>query len=249
MPDPRDVLPLTRMGSDNRTATTAAGRIPGLETPGTLHLVTGSPLKGYRPLDPGDRFYDDFVQAWRDQDTWDDRFHYVYWRQALLNWPRRDGQVDRREAWSFWVWSWRRFGLSDAQIAERLGYLPDTLRRQEVLKLADEIAETPRGEKVRAPRVVAVDREALPHQFDTWCDPRLAERWPPAVRKVDQEMTTVTWEGPSGRPSTPPRPKDPDPPDAETIAPDPAEAKKITTDTVAIVGWFKQNCRTTREVE
>jgi hypothetical protein len=244
-PCPGDAVALALMEPDT-PAPREIGRISAVESPGALELVTGSAVRGYRTLTPDDPLYDAFVPAWQLQAEWEEKTHFAYWQAGLRLWPRRDGQVPRWEALGLWVWSWRRFGLSDQEIADRLGYPLETLRRKGALKLADEHASRRRGRRTRVPLVVAVEREDPPHPLDTWYDPRLAEPWPESVRRVQKQLARMTWEGPRGRPSTPPIPAAvPERP--EDVRPQ--RPKKVTTSTAEIARWFEQHRGAARVVE
>lgn len=176
-----------------------SGRVPEDERPGTLQLITGSLLNPYRALDPGDAFYEDFAAVWRQQKAWDRETHVTYWRAALRVWPVHDGQVRRCDFIGAWVWSWRRFGLSDKQIADRLGYPLDTLRRRGALRYADWLAQPRERRWVRVPLVVAVEQEEAPHPFDTWVDTRISTVRVEAVERVQAYYDAITRDGPRGR--------------------------------------------------
>jgi len=178
------------------------GRIDKPECPGALELVTGRLLSAYRTLTPDDDLYPDFVEAWRQQDDWDRNVHFAYWRLGLRTWPTADGQVDRQEARSLWVWSWRRAGASDDEIAAQLGVSHEALRRRGALARADVHQKPERGPWTRAPRIVAVELESPPHVLDTWRDPRLNYEPSEQVKRLQDEMTRVTFNGPPVRPPT-----------------------------------------------
>lgn len=182
----------------------SAGCIADRECPGALALVTGSPLNAYRPLTPEDEFYADALVAWRGQGFWGRDTHYAWARLALRVWPVADGQVARAEQRSWWVWSWRRFGVHDEVIAQRLGIELDSLRRTGVLARADDharwFAQTPHTRRrwERAPLVVAPERDEHPHQWETWEDPRLRALYPPQVKRLQREFDDLTRAGPPG---------------------------------------------------
>jgi hypothetical protein len=177
-----------------------AGSIPDPECPGTLALVTGSPLNAYRALTLDDDFYTDALVAWRQQAEWDRDTHYAWARLALRMWPVSDGQVAVAEMRGQWVWSWRRFGASDQAIADRLGVALDTLRRTGALRHADEFARRPMSSESRrwerCPLVVATEREDPPRQDQRWQDFRLDRLYPRQIAERHAEFTRLTKAGP-----------------------------------------------------
>jgi hypothetical protein len=178
------------------------GRISLPDTPtGVLELVTGSPINAYRSLDPDDPHWLDFAEVWRLQRDWDQATYLAYWRARLQVWPKRDGPVPLAEMRSWWVWSWRRFGLSDDEIARRLCLPRDTLRRYGAFKRADEHAAPRERQWVRVPLVVAIEVESKPHQFDTWCPPGLGKYQPASFQRASQQMNALTKNGPRGQPA------------------------------------------------
>jgi len=94
------------------------------------------------------------------------------------------------------VFSWRRFGLSDREIADRLGERYDTLRRKDVFRRADQHQDEWRGRWERLPLIVAVEREQRPSLLETWLDPRLWELSPPAVKRQRERVVALTKDGP-----------------------------------------------------
>ncbi|MEX2106549.1 MAG: hypothetical protein WD810_06585 [Solirubrobacterales bacterium] len=178
-----------------------SGRIPTPECPGPLLLVTGSALNPYRALIPDDDHYATFADVWQLQRGWNWPAHYAFWRLGLDVWPRQAGQRRlTREALGAWVFSWRRFGLSDDKIARRLGRERDSLRRRGALAYADELAERQRAVHAaelprrweRAPLIVAVEQEEAPLPTETWCDPRLDAQVDRYVAPLRAELQRLT---------------------------------------------------------
>jgi len=177
-----------------------SSRISDADSPGALELVTGSPLNAYRQLLPDDELYSDFLAVWRRQGAWDRDTHFTFWRIGLQLWPRTDGPVEQYEMLSWWVWSWRQSGLTDTEIADRLGRQYDTLRKKKAFHRADQHDSERRGEWVRAPLVIAAEIERRPHQLETWGDPRLSQLWPESVLRLRRQFTDLTREGARGKP-------------------------------------------------
>jgi hypothetical protein len=158
--------------------------------------------------------------------------HYTVMSLVLQVWPKSSARVYRYEALSWWVWSWRRFGLTDAQIASRLGVPYERLRRKGALKRADEHQTERRGARARAPVIVAVEREHRPSQLETWYDPRLAEFWPETAKQLAKEISHLTRAGPWGGELKP----------VEVQRPQPGlprKPKQLTTDKREIARFFR----------
>lgn len=65
--------------------------------------------------------------------------HRDFWEATLPLWPRNSGKRANSDTLA-WVVAWLRTrGHTDAAIASALGYPLDTLRRQRVLTVADEV--------------------------------------------------------------------------------------------------------------
>jgi len=175
------------------------GRNPSPECPGTLELAVGAPWTAYRAITPCDPEYDAFSRAWRLQDQWDDETHRTFWTLGLPAWPCSDGQINRREMRAWWVWSGRRHGLDDREIAARVGLELDTLRRQGCLKMADEFASQPPVPPRtwrRLPLVVAVDlNETVPGQFEGWQHLGLSSYHPDSMRRVLDDFKRIARVG------------------------------------------------------
>jgi hypothetical protein len=232
------------ISADHETGLTRGGRNLEEKRPGALELVTSGPINHYRTLLPGDPLYADFAQAWRQQDEWDRAIHFVYWRIALRVWPSKDGPVSKYEALSWWVWSWRRFGLTDAEIARRLGHKYDTLRSKGAFARADEHAKQLEAEAqnrvwVRVPRIVAIEIENRPGVLQRWSDPRLSEVESEPTRRLHEKLAALTFNGPRGEPLTvaglehQTRKRD-------RIEVPPAN-RLVTNDPQKIAAWFKEH--------
>jgi hypothetical protein len=112
-----------------------SGRIYAGNSPGALELVTFVSAAPWRQLLPEDEAHDLFLWVWKHQPLPD---HRSFWEAALKVWPRRRGQPRTSEFLAMWVSGLRRRGLADVEIAARLGYPLDNLRRMGVLRLAED---------------------------------------------------------------------------------------------------------------
>lgn len=121
----------------NAGAPEQSGQNPAENCPDHLDLETGVPDDDRAQLYPGHPLFDLFAFAWRWQDRWSLTEHADFWRAALLLWPHRGGGERVRERLAWAIRAARHRGLSDDEAAAQLGYQRDSLRRMNVLSLAD----------------------------------------------------------------------------------------------------------------
>jgi hypothetical protein len=99
------------------------------------------------------------------------------------------------------IYNWRRVGMSDDEIADRLGVDIDTLRRRKAFAFADELedrAPSPNKGWVRTPLVVAdAEAETTPGYFERWTDPRLAGIASVGVDSLKAQFRALTAAGPN----------------------------------------------------
>jgi diadenosine tetraphosphatase ApaH/serine/threonine PP2A family protein phosphatase len=104
--------------------------------PTVLQLVTFIEAAPWRLLTPDDAVFGLFLWVWRQQPL--GAQHSAFWEAAMPLWPRKRGHLRTTEYLALWVWNLKKGGLDHAEIAERLHYSEDTLRRRGVFRQADE---------------------------------------------------------------------------------------------------------------
>ena len=70
------------------------------------------------------------VTAVANQDEWSLREHAAFWTPALAIWPATPGRSATREMLGLTALLLQRAGLTVAEIADHLGFEPDTVRRR-----------------------------------------------------------------------------------------------------------------------
>lgn len=107
-------------------------------------MVTFIPGAPWLQLQPDGEYYDEYYEifhfAWRHQERWTRADHRDFWASALKLWPTKRGKRESSVHISMWVWVFRRKGLGDGEIAERLGYSLESLRRGGALRMANDFA-------------------------------------------------------------------------------------------------------------
>jgi hypothetical protein len=112
-----------------------------------LRVLTGIDDDLRREVRPDNPLYGVAEDAWLYQDEWSLDGHRSFWIGVLPLWPKQPGHRQQMDTLAWWYDALRRHGLTDAEIADVLGYDPDTLRRY---RLADR-AEMLRHERIERP--------------------------------------------------------------------------------------------------
>lgn len=114
-----------------------------------LRVLTGIDDDLRREVRRDDPLYGVAEDAWLYQDEWSLDRHRSFWIGVLPLWPKQPGHRQVIDTLAWWYDALRQYGLTDDEIADALGYAPDTLRRYH---LADR-AEMLRHERIERPPV------------------------------------------------------------------------------------------------
>ena len=163
--------------------TEAPGQTSADVHPGELAVSTGDFDDRHAPLDAAHQLFVPALRAWSEQDSWTDREHELFWEGLLPGWPRSQAprSADREErAWVAHLLH-DGHGFTVAQVAEALGFAPDTARR--LVRDGRRLAHPADGSTpVRVPRVWAPGREERPG--------------PPYVTPFEVRPTFFDWDHP-----------------------------------------------------